>query len=92
MNTMADNIGGSTIHSFGRIPFKDKRGAIIQSGSSSEVGGSIFTGEEYHELRFLLLDEIEAVGVTLFGRLEESLRLNVPRTSSTEALQGETAQ
>ena len=36
---------------------------------------------------FLLLDEIEAAGVTLFGRLEESLRLNVPQTSSTEALQ-----
>ena len=26
MNTMADNIGGTTIHSFARIAFKDKRG------------------------------------------------------------------
>ena len=24
MNTMADNIGGNTMHSFGRIPFKDR--------------------------------------------------------------------
>ena len=32
MNTMADNIGGTTIHSFARIAFKDKRGFMIQPG------------------------------------------------------------
>ena len=84
---MADNIGGSTIHSFGRISFKDKCGVVIQSGRGSELSGSIFTDEEYHELRFLLLDEIEAAGANLLGRLEKNLRLNVPRTSSTRALQ-----
>ena len=87
MNTMADNIGGSTIHSFGRIAFKDKRGMVIQSGRGAELGGSIFADEEYHELRFLLIDEIEAAGVGLVGRLEENVRLNVPQTSSTKALQ-----
>ena len=85
---MADSIGGSSLHSFWCIPSEDKRDAITQSGSSSEMSGSIFTDEEYHELRFLLLDEVESAGVTLFGRLEESLRLSVPRASSTEALQG----
>ena len=47
----------------------------------------MFTEVNYHDLRFVLLDEVEAAGVTLFGRLEESLRLHVPCTSNTEAIQ-----
>ena len=70
MNTMADNIGGSTLHSFGHIAFKDKRGMLIQSGKNAECGASIFAEEDYHELRFLLIDEIEAAGASLLGRLE----------------------
>ena len=88
MNMMVGNIGGTTIHSVGRIPFKGKRGNVVQSGKGAEPGGSIFTDEEYHELRFVLMDEVEAAGVSLFGRLEDSLRLNVPRTSTLQAIQG----
>ena len=35
----------------------------------------------------MLMDEVEAAGVTLFGKLEDSLRLNVPRTGSAQAIQ-----
>ena len=84
---MADNIGGSTLHCFGHIALKDKRGMFIQSGKNVERGASIFAEEEYHELRFLLVDEIEAAGASLLGRLEYNIRLNVPQTSSTRALQ-----
>ena len=88
MNTMADNIGGTTIHSFGRIPFKDKRGVTIHPGKNTETTASIFADEPWHELRFVLLDEVEACGVSIFGKLEESLRANVPSSNSAyQALQ-----
>ena len=88
MNTMADNIGGTTIHSFGRIPFKDKRGMVIHPGKNTETSASIFADDPWHELRFVLLDEVEACGVSIFGRLEESLRANVPSSNSAyQALQ-----
>ena len=82
MNTMADNIGGSTVHSFGHIPFKDRRGVLIQTGKGTGSSGSFFTDEEWHELRILLFDEVEAAGVSLFGRLEENVRLKVPATNT----------
>ena len=30
-NAMADNVGGGTIHSFGGIPFKDRRGIVVNA-------------------------------------------------------------
>ena len=70
MSTMGDNIGGSTLHSFGHIAFKDRRGMFIQAGKESKHAGSSVGDEEWHELRILLFDEVEAVGAMLFGSLE----------------------
>ena len=39
MNTMADNIGGNTIHSFGNISFKDRKGIEIKPQTNKEDGG-----------------------------------------------------
>ena len=75
MNTMADNIGGSTMHSFGRIPFKDRRGTLIQSTGDSKSAAMFGSPGDWHELRFLLIDEVEAAGCGVLGRLEENLRL-----------------
>ena len=36
MNSMADNIGGITLHSFGQLAFKDRRGVLINTGRISE--------------------------------------------------------
>ena len=82
MNTMADNIGGSTMHSFGRIPFKDRRGTLIKSSGESKSAGMFGSPDDWHELRFLLIDEVEAAGCSLLGRLEENLRLQVPSTNA----------
>ena len=48
MNTMADNIGGSTMHSFGRIPFKDRRGMFIQSGGDNKAAGLLGSATDWH--------------------------------------------
>ena len=82
MNAMADNIGGSTMHSFGRIPFKDRKGMLIKAGGESEAAGMLGSPGDWHELRFLLIDEVEAAGSALLGQLEESLRLHVPSTNA----------
>ena len=47
MNTTADNIGGPTIHSVGRIPFKDWKGMMIQTGTDKTSSGSFVTDEEW---------------------------------------------
>ena len=85
MNTMADNIGGSTMHSFGRIPFKDRRGIDIHPSAAKQDSGICGGADDWHELRFILLDEVEAAGAGLIGRLEENVRLQVPSTSSAVA-------
>ena len=85
MNTMADNIGGSTMHSFGRIPFKDRRGIDIRPSAGKENSGICGEADNWHELRFILLDEVEAAGAGLIGTLEENVRRDVPSTSSAVA-------
>ena len=47
MNTMADNIGGSTLHSFAHIPFKDRRGKLIQTGKDTTDPGSMAKDDEW---------------------------------------------
>ena len=39
MNAMADNIGSSTAHSFGRIPIEDRRDTLIQSSDDGKPAG-----------------------------------------------------
>ena len=72
MNTMADNIGGNTIHSFANISFKDRRGIEIKPHTNKDGGG--ICGEEgnLHELRFILLDEVEAAGAELIGNAKRT--------------------
>ena len=82
MNTMADNIGGTTIHSFARFAFSYKRGFMVQPGKKADGKGSIFTDEPWHELRIVLVDEVETCGTNIFGHLEESLQLNVLASNS----------
>ena len=60
LNSMACNIGGATVHSWGRIAFKNKRGVRILATDVSE--GMSNLGIKCGALRFLFIDEIEATG------------------------------
>ena len=73
------------MHSFGRIGFRDRRGIDIKPSEAKE--GSGICGEEgdWHELRFILLDEVEAAGAALLGKLEEHIRSQVPVTNCSIA-------
>ena len=85
MNTMADNIGGNTVHSFGKIPSKGRRGIDISVGGRKENAGICGEGGDWHELRFILFDEIEAAGAGLTGKLEANVRERVPSTNAVVA-------
>ena len=82
MNSMADNIGGITLHSFGKIAFKDRRGVLINTGRISEKDSKGLFPETWNNLRFLLIDEIEAAGVEIIGQIESKIRTNVPVSST----------
>ena len=65
---------GGAAHSFGKIPFKDRRGIDASVGGGK--GGAGVCGEDgdWHEPRFIPFDEIEAAGAELIGKLEANVR------------------
>jgi len=78
LNSMASNIGGATVHSFGGISFKDRRGIVVNSKQQRETEETSTLTYRWSKLRWLFMDEIEATGADIFGQLSENLRLNVP--------------
>jgi hypothetical protein len=77
-NAMADNVGGATLHSFGGIPFKDRRGITVNAGSFMDEDKQSLHAKKWHNLRVLLVDEIEAAGVDLLGDVEAKMHQLVP--------------
>ena len=69
---MAANIAGSTLHSFGQLNFKSKRGTVIKANSKDSELSSL--AMQCHVVRFLFIDEVEAAGSEIIARLEEALR------------------
>ena len=43
MNSMADNIGGNTLHSWAEIVWEDKRGRQVKNRGSTEDNMQLFT-------------------------------------------------
>jgi len=78
LNTMAANISGATLHSFGEIRFKDRRGNLIQ-GKRRQQDDVSSMHIKCSSLRFLLIDEIEATGAEVLADLEETVRSHAPR-------------
>ena len=77
MNTMASSIGGATVHSYGHVPFKDRRGFNVsgrKSADSEEVPSMTI---KFNALRFLFIDEIEATGADVIGKLEHNIRFHI---------------
>ena len=87
-NSMADNVGGTTLHSFGSVPFKDRRGITVNTGDIMDEDKHSLSGKKWHNLRVLLVDEVEATGVELIGEIEAKMQLMVPfRYEITPGLQ-----
>ena len=87
-NSMADNVGGTTLHSFGSVPFKDRRGITVNTGDIMDEDKHSLSGKKWHNLRVLLVDEVEATGVELIGQIEAKMQLMVPfRYEITPGLQ-----
>ena len=85
---MADNIGGGTIHSFGGIPFKDRRGQVVNASGFMDDDKQSLQSKKWHNLRVVLCDEIEAAGVDIIGKTEAKMRSHVPVANSvTDGLQ-----
>ena len=86
-NAMADNIGGGTIHSFAGIPFKDRRGIVVNTHAFLDDDKQNLLSQKWHKLRVLLIDEIEAVGVDILGQVQEKMAELVPTGRALPGLQ-----
>ena len=78
LNTMADNIGGSTVHSWSEVVWEDKRGRKRKPHGGTEDNISTMA-VKCNCLRFLFMDEIECCGLDLIGDVEEATRKNTGR-------------
>ena len=80
-NSMACGIGGATVHSWGHISFKDKRGVIIlpTDGQSTDELPSMTI--RCGALRWIFIDEVEALGAETFGELEQTISYHIPSKS-----------
>ena len=79
LNSMAANFGGSTLHSFGEIEFKDRKGQVVNSRRRTEDALPNMT-VKCSSLRVLIIDEIEAAGIELLADLEERIQRHAPKT------------
>ena len=77
MNSMASNIGGSTIHSWGEIGFVDKTGNYCKPKQKNESDTPTLNNK-CASLRWLLIDEIEAAGCELLTDLNDNMVLHTP--------------
>ena len=73
LNSMASNIQGATVHSWGRVPFKDRRGLTINTTGHSASEEVPHMTVQCNAARFLFIDEIEATGADTLGAMEEKI-------------------
>ena len=69
LNSMAANFDGATLHSFGEIAFKDRKGRTVFNTKKQDDDVSNMT-IKCSALRVLIIDEIEAAGAELLADLE----------------------
>ena len=80
MNSMAANIGGSTIHSWGEVGFVDPLGNFRKARKQGEKDVPTMN-TKCASLRWILIDEIEAAGCELLDDLNTSVQQHIPETS-----------
>ena len=77
------------MHSFGGIAFKDRRGVVVNASGLMDDDKQSWLSKKWHNLRFVLIDEIEAAGVDIVAQIEEKMRASVPMTVGVlEGLRG----
>ena len=86
MNSMAANIGGATIHSWGEIGFRDNAGTNCKPRQSDDKEVPSMNAK-CASLRWLLVDEVEAAGSELLEQLSDSVCQHVPERR-TKKVQG----
>ena len=85
MNSMASNIDGSTIHSWGEVGFMDKTGQYCKP--TRQAGKDVPTmNTKCASLRWILVDEIEAAGCELLTDLNDNVQQHTPDTSPYKRL------
>ena len=71
LNSMASNISGATVHSWGHVAFKNRRGEMLNKGPGSEEVPSMTM--QCNTARFIFIDEVEAIGAETLGELENTI-------------------
>ena len=72
MNSMASNIEGFTVHSWGEVEFM-KEGIMVSSKQTGMAYDFSSMRTKCENLRFVLIDEIENVGAGTLGDLEQHM-------------------
>ena len=80
MNSMASNIGGVTIHSWGEVGFTNKAGVYCKPRAQSEKDVPSMN-TKCASLRWILIDEIEGAGCDLLAGLNNNVQQHTPDTS-----------
>ena len=81
LNSMASNIGGATVHSWGQIIWKDKRGNLMVPANRAQLDEIPALSTKCGALRWIFIDEVEAVGAELLGQLEHNVRTHISSDS-----------
>ena len=72
MNTMASNIGGRTIHNFGKLGIDLITGRQSGGKKDSELSENVLHTKLQH-MRWMIIDEIENVSIELLDALNRQL-------------------
>ena len=74
-NTMAARLNGDTIHSWGEVEWEadGPGGGNVRGGGKSGKGCMSSMAAKMELLRFVLIDEIEAAGASLLGKLQQHM-------------------
>ena len=73
INSMAPRIGGSTVHSWGEVPWikESPIGSVTMGSGQADLCNMSTMAAKCEVERWLLIDEAEAVGAETFGILEQ---------------------
>ena len=74
MNSMAARINGSTVHSWGEVPWAmdGPSGSMTMASGSTDLRDMSSMAAKMELCRWLFIDEVEAVGAEILGTLEEN--------------------
>ena len=81
---MASKIGRTTLHSWEHVVWKDNGVNLMIPASRSQIEDIPALSTRYGALRWLFIDEVEAVGAELLGQPEHNTRANISSASPSK--------